>query len=147
MCPAPRLPPGGGPCRRTDPRNTGEGSLPLQQGSVIERLLLRLATWQLRAPWQVLLLGLVLTGTGLWLSRGLELRTRFDQLLPDDQPSVVELKHLSQRTAGSSSIFVLLEGADRDTLRRVGGGLLPPLRAVGGPWVVSAEDGVQTARA
>jgi hypothetical protein len=119
----------------------------LPQGSVIERLLLRLAAWQLRAPWQVLLLGVALTGTGLWLSRGLELRTRFDQLLPDDQPSVIELKHLSERTAGSSSIFVVLEGADRDTLRKVGAELLPPLRAVGGPWVVSAEDGVQTARA
>src|SRR5262249_6026456 len=126
-------------CRRTDSRNTGEGSLPWQQGSVIERLLLRLATWQLRAPWQVLLLGLALTATGLYLARGLELRTRFDQLLPDDQPSVVELKHLSERTAGSSSIFVVLEGADRDTLRKVGGELLPPLPAVGAPWVVSAQ--------
>ena len=117
-----------------------------QQQSVIERLLLRLAAWQLRAPWQVLLIGLVLTGTGAWLARGLELRTRFDQLLPDDQPSVLELKRLSERTAGSSSIFVVLEGADREILREEGGKLLPPLRAVGSPWVVSAEDGVQVAR-
>ncbi|HVP61475.1 MAG TPA: MMPL family transporter [Myxococcaceae bacterium] len=118
-----------------------------QQTSVIERILLRLAAWQLHAPWQVLLIGLVLTGTGAWLARGLELRTRFDQLLPDDQPSVLELKRLSERTAGSSSIFVVLEGADRDTLRNVGASLLKPLRAVGPPWVVSAEDGLQTARA
>ena len=117
-----------------------------QQHSVIERLLLRLAAWQLRAPWQVLLLGLALTVTGGWLARGLELRTRFDQLLPDDQPSVLELKRLSERTAGSSSIFVLLEGADRDTLRSIGGSLLKPLRAIGPPLVVSAEDGVQVAR-
>ena len=118
----------------------------MPQQSVIERLLLRLAAWQLRAPWQVLALGFVLTVTGAWLARGLELRTRFDQLLPDDQPSVLELKRLSERTAGSSSIFVLLEGPDRETLRAVGGSLLKPLRAVGAPWVVSAEDGVQVAR-
>jgi uncharacterized protein len=118
----------------------------LPQGSVIERLLLRLAGWQLRAPWQVLLIGLVLTVLGIWLARGLELRTRFDQLLPDDQPSVVELKRLTERTAGSSSIFVVLEGADRDTLRKLGDSLLGPLRAIGSPHVVSAEDGVQTAR-
>ncbi len=117
-----------------------------QQQSVIERLLLRLAAWQLRAPWHVLLLGFVLTVTGAWLARGLELRTRFDQLLPDDQPSVLELKRLSERTAGSSSIFVVLDGPDRETLRAVGGSLLKPLRAVGAPWVVSAEDGVQVAR-
>ncbi len=117
-----------------------------QQTSVIERILLRLAAWQLRAPWQVLLIGLVLTGTGAWLARGLELRTRFDQLLPDDQPSVLELKRLTERTAGSSSIFVVLEGPDRETLRKAGDALLGPLRAIGPPWVVSAEDGVQTAR-
>ena len=117
-----------------------------QQQSVIERLLLRLAAWQLRAPWHVLFLGFVLTVTGAWLARGLELRTRFDQLLPDDQPSVLELKRLSERTAGSSSIFVVLDGPDRETLRAVGGSLLKPLRAVGAPWVVSAEDGVQVAR-
>jgi hypothetical protein len=117
-----------------------------QQTSVIERILLRLAAWQLRAPWTVLLIGLVLTGTGAWLARGLELRTRFDQLLPDNQPSVLELKRLSERTAGSSSIFVLLEGLDRDTQRETGNRLLKPLRAIGPPWVVSAEDGVQGAR-
>ena len=117
-----------------------------QQTSVIERILLRLAAWQLRAPWQVLLIGLVLTGTGAWLARGLELRTRFDQLLPDDQPSVLELHRLTERTAGSSSIFIVLEGPDRDTLREVGAKLLKPLREIGPPWVVSAEDGVQVAR-
>jgi predicted RND superfamily exporter protein len=117
-----------------------------QQTSVIERILLRLAAWQLRAPWTVLLIGLVFTGVGAELARGLELRTRFDQLLPDDQPSVLELKRLSERTAGSSSIFVVLEGGDRDSLRALGAKLLPPLRAIGAPWVVSAEDGVQVAR-
>ncbi|HET6983037.1 MAG TPA: MMPL family transporter [Myxococcaceae bacterium] len=117
-----------------------------QQTSVIERILLRLAAWQLRAPWRVLFIGLVFTGIGAELARGLELRTRFDQLLPDDQPSVLELKRLSERTAGSSSIFVVLEGGDRETLRALGAKLLPPLRAIGPPWVVSAEDGVQVAR-
>ncbi|HEY1418506.1 MAG TPA: MMPL family transporter, partial [Myxococcaceae bacterium] len=117
-----------------------------QQTSVIERTLLRLAAWQLRAPWTVLLIGLVFTGIGAELARGLELRTRFDQLLPDNQPSVLELKRLSERTAGSSSIFVVLEGGDRDSLRALGAKLLPPLRAIGAPWVVSAEDGVQVAR-
>ena len=118
----------------------------MPQTSVIERILLRLAAWQLRSPWTVLLIGLAFTVVGGWLARGLELRTRFDQLLPDDQPSVIELKRLSERTAGSSSIFVLLEGGDRDTLRQLSGKLLPPLRGVGAPYVVSAEDGVQVAR-
>jgi uncharacterized protein len=118
----------------------------LPQGSVIERLLLRVAAWQLRAPWQVLLLGLVLTAGGAWLAKGLELRTRFDQLLPEDYPSVIELQRLRERTAGSSSIFIALEGGDRDTLRKMGDALLEPLRKIGPPWVVGADDGVQAAR-
>ena len=130
---------------RASESGSGARALP-QQTSVIERILLRLAAWQLRSPWTVLLIGLVLTIIGAELARGLELRTRFDQLLPDDQPSVLELKRLSERTAGSSSIFVVLEGGDRDSLRALGAKLLPPLRAIGAPWVVSAEDGVQVAR-
>jgi uncharacterized protein len=119
----------------------------LPQVSFIERLLLRVAAWQLRAPWQVLLLGLFLTAGGAWLAKGLELRTRFAQLLPEDYPSVIELKRLSERTAGSSSVFIVLEGGDRDTLRKMGDSLLEPLRKIGPPWVVGAEDGVQAARA
>src|SRR4029079_19152139 len=130
---------------RASESGSGARALP-QQTSVIERILLRLPAWQLRAPWRVPLIGLWLQIIGAELARGLELRTRFDQLLPDDQPSVLELKRLSERTAGSSSILVVLEGGDRDPLRALGARLLPPLRAIGAPWVVSAEDGVQVAR-
>jgi predicted RND superfamily exporter protein len=109
-------------------------------------VLVRLAQWQLRAPWQSLLLALVLTAAAVHFARRLELRTRFDQLLPDGQPSVVELKRLGEHTAGSSAIFIVLHSDDGQKVRRVADALLPPLRAMGPPSVVSAEDGVQGAR-
>ena len=77
----------------------GERAVCPSRQSVIERLLLRLAAWQLRAPWQVLLIGLALTVTGAWLARGLELRTRFDQLLPG-RPAVGAGAEAAERANG-----------------------------------------------
>jgi predicted RND superfamily exporter protein len=106
-----------------------------------------LGSLQVRSPWWPLLVGAVLTVIGALLATRLELRTRFDQLLPDHQASVVELRRLSERTGGQSSVYVLLEGTDTQRLRAVGDELVPRLRALGPPIVTSAEDGVQNARA
>jgi hypothetical protein len=61
---------------------------------------------------------------GLFASR-LELRTRYDALLPDSQPSVQELHRVEARTAGAQTVLILLEGPDRMALRALfvrGGG-------------------------
>ncbi len=101
---------------------------------------------QARRPWWPLLLGAVLTVACALLATRLELRTRFDQLLPDHQASVVELRRLAERTGGQSNVFVVLEGPDTAALRATGDAMVPRLRALGPPWVTSAEDGVQASR-
>ena len=54
-------------------------------------LIERLTSLQIRRPWAPLLLVAAITVVfGAFASR-LELRTRYDQLLPDSQPSVQEL--------------------------------------------------------
>jgi uncharacterized protein len=105
-----------------------------------------LGSLQARRPWWPLLLGAMFTVVGALLATRLELRTRFDQLLPDHQASVVELRRLTERTGGQSNVFVVLEGADTTRLRAAGDALVPRLRALGPPWVMSAEDGVQASR-
>jgi predicted RND superfamily exporter protein len=92
------------------------------------------------------LVGALLTVVGALLATRLELRTRFDQLLPDHQPSVVELRRLTERTGGQSNVFVVLEGADTASLRATADALVPRLRALGLPWVASAEDNVEVSR-
>lgn len=87
------------------------------------------------------------TLVGVGLATRLELRTRFDQLLPDHQPSVLELRRLSDRTGGQSNVFVVLEGPVEGALRALGDELVGRLGALGSSWVTSAEDGVQTSRA
>jgi predicted RND superfamily exporter protein len=110
-------------------------------------LLRVLGSLQARRPAWALAVGAVLSIVGGLLATRLELRTRFDQLLPDHQPSVVELRRLAERTGGQSNVFVVLEGGDPSALRAFGDAVVPRLRALGTPWVTGAEDGVQAAQA
>lgn len=115
--------------------------------AAFERVLAWLAALQARAPWTPLLVCFALAVVGGALATRLELRTRFDQLLPDHQPSVVELRRVMSRTDATSNVFVVLEGDDTAKLRAMGDALVPKLRAIGAPWVSAAEDGVQVPRA
>lgn len=116
-------------------------------GGRFQHFLLRLGILQVRRPSVPLLASLAITVVAALLAVRLELRTKFDQLLPQHKPSVVELHRIADRTAASSRIFVLLEGNDTATLRAMGDAMVPRLRAIGTPWVASAEDGVHDARA
>jgi predicted exporter len=107
----------------------------------------RLSDWQIRRPWAPIAFVAVVTVIfGAFASR-LELRTQYDALLPENQPSVVELHRVQARTASAQTAMILLEGADRDALRAMGDALVPKLLALGPDVVSSAEDGTQEARA
>lgn len=116
-------------------------------GSRFEALLVRIGALQARRPWVPFVLCAIVTAFAAVLAGRLELKTKFDQLLPDTQPSVVELRRVADKTSAVSNVFVVLEGEDRATLRKMGDALVPELRAIGAPWVTSASDGVQEARA
>jgi uncharacterized membrane protein YdfJ with MMPL/SSD domain len=103
----------------------------------------RFYRWKARRPWAVLGFSLVITLVMALFASRLELRTRFDQLLPDAQPSVVELRRITERTDASSNVFIVLEGEE---LRAFGDALVPRLRGIGRPWVVTADDGIQEGR-
>lgn len=108
-------------------------------------MLAALGRLQARRPSIPIALCLGLAVLGLVLARGLELRTRFDQLLPETQPSVVELNRVLARTSSASKISMVLEGPDHLALRACGDALVPALRAVGAP-ITTVEDGVHAAR-
>ena len=106
----------------------------------------RLARLQAARPWTLVLLVGAISVLGAWLASQLELRTRYDQLLPDSQPSVIEMRRVAAKTTSSQSVMVVLEGTDTATLRAFGDTLVPKLVALG-PGVVShAEDGIQSSR-
>jgi predicted RND superfamily exporter protein len=108
---------------------------------------LRQLTWlQLRRPALVVLAVASIAAAGIWRASRLKLVTEFSDLLPQDQPSVVELGNILARTRGLSNVFVVLEGPDPAALCGLADALVPRLAAIGGPAVESARCGVQDAR-
>jgi predicted RND superfamily exporter protein len=112
----------------------------------VKAKLARLAGLQARHPLRLIALSLLLTAMGASLAMHLELRPQLSQLLPEGQPSVRELDRLRSRTSGVSNLFIVVEGGDVASRRRLGDDVLADLRALGPRWVGSAEDGVQAAR-
>lgn len=111
--------------------------------SRLARFISRLVDAQVRRPWAFLVAALLLAVPSFLLARQLELRTGFDSLLPESKPSVVELKRVSERTAGVANLAIVIDGNDKTALERFSDALLPPLRALGPQWVGTAENGVR----
>ncbi len=106
----------------------------------------RIVDVQTRRPWLALSIGLLATLLAWPMARGLELRTAFDQLLPESQEGVKEYRRVSDRLPSQSKMFVILEGGELALRRGLGDTLVRRLSALGPPDVVLAEDGVQEAK-
>ncbi len=111
--------------------------------SPLGRFVERLVSAQTRRPWWFILTAALLAVPSLYFARQLDLKTGFDSLLPDNKPSVIELKRVSKRTAGVANLAIVIDGADKLALERFSDALLPPLRALGPEWVGTAENGVR----
>ncbi len=105
----------------------------------------RLLAVQVRRPWLTLLVvGLVTLVSALFALR-LGVKTGFEAMLPENRRSVKELDRVAARTAGVSTIFVVLEGDDTAAMRKAADALVPELRKIGPPWVGAVENGVHDA--
>lgn len=108
---------------------------------------LRLARFQARSPWLVLMIVAIITTVLASLGSRLTVTTGFEHMLPDGRESVLELNRVAKRTAGVSTLFVVIEapaGTDRAKLREASTKLTADLRAIGDPWVGSADNGVHS---
>ena len=105
----------------------------------LERLILRLTSFQVRHPVLVLLIAACTLVPSALAIRGLELKTGFGELLPDDKPSVVELRRVSDRLASASTLTVVAHSRDTALLKRFVDELTPKLRALP-PSLVSSVD-------
>ena len=99
-----------------------------QESSSLSRFFTRLISWQVDRPFHVLVLAVLLTIPAIFLAKRLELRTGFDSLLPENKPSVKELKRVGARTAGVSTFVVVADinakadGSHKKTLQQFGDG-------------------------
>lgn len=108
----------------------------------------RLAELQVRRPSVVLLVAALLTMVAIGLATRLRVLTGFESLLPETRPSVQELNRVAAKTAGVSTLFIVLQGGPdtpTEALRNAADALVPELEKLGPPWVGSAESGVHEA--
>ena len=66
----------------------------------------------LNRPVPVLLLSALAVAVCVKLASGLEIRSSFQELLPEDVPSVREIKQLIQRVGGDGTVLVVVESMD-----------------------------------
>jgi predicted RND superfamily exporter protein len=60
-------------------------------------------------PWRLIVGALLITLVAVKLASGLEIRSSFAELLPEDVPSVREIKELIKRVGGDGTILVVVE--------------------------------------
>jgi predicted RND superfamily exporter protein len=63
-------------------------------------------------PGSFLLVSLLIAAVSVWGASHLEIRSSFQELLPEDLPSVREVKELIQRVGGDGTVLVVVESAD-----------------------------------
>jgi predicted RND superfamily exporter protein len=113
--------------------------------SFIERVLKRLVALQVARPYVFLAIAaLSILPAGL-IVRNLTLKTGFNELLPDDTPSVVEMRRISGRLSGMSQLAVTAQSKDTALLKRFLDEMVPKLRALPEDLVVHVEDGPREA--
>lgn len=109
----------------------------------------RLGELQAKRPWLFIVLALVsLLPAGL-AARGLGFKADFAELLPDNKPSVIEMRRVSARLAGASTLSIIAQvpRANPEGLKRFVDQLVPRLVALGPERVGAVDYGVQDAQA
>lgn len=114
---------------------------------MIKRLIESLVALQLNRPLVPLAVVAIITTFFAIAASRLTLNTRFDALLPENAPSVIELHRLEKRTNSSQSVLIVLESPDREKNRAFGDALTKELGTIDPSLVSSAEDGTHAARA
>ncbi len=108
----------------------------------------KLAEFQVKRPAIPLITSLILTVVAVMFAMRLKVLTGFESLLPESRESVIELHRVAAKTAGVSTLFVVLQGGPStptDKLRKAADDLVVAFDKLGPPYVGSVEDGVHEA--
>ncbi|MDC0747187.1 efflux RND transporter permease subunit [Polyangium mundeleinium] len=101
-----------------------------------------LGRFQARRPFLVLLLGLLSLLPAGFFATKIGFRPDFSELLPDNKDSVIEMRRVSARLSGITTLTVTAEIADgknEAALRAFVDALAPKLQALGPPWVEQVD--------
>src|SRR5688572_33397483 len=108
-----------------------------------------LAELQARRPWLLVVIAALTLLPAALAARRLELRMDFSELLPDHKESVIEMRRVSKRLAGASTLSIALSTSStgkQKELEACVDALVPELYRLGPDWVGSVDSGVKEAR-
>lgn len=109
----------------------------------------RLAELQAHRPWLFVLIAVLSLVPAGWAAKGIGFKSDFAELLPDSKPSVIEMRRVSKRLAGASTLSIVAEVPQSNpaALKRFVDAVVPRLKALGPERVGAVDFGVQDARA
>jgi predicted RND superfamily exporter protein len=113
---------------------------------LLTRALRALVHLQVSRPVLVLCFAALTVPPCAWVAARLELRTGFSELLPENMPSVVELRRIGDRLPSVSTLAITAESRDTALLRRFVDEMTPKLRELPSELVSSVESGSREAR-
>ena len=106
-----------------------------------------LAELQDRRPWLLVLIAAVSLLPAAWFARHLGFKPDLSELLPDSKESVIEMRRVSKRLAGSATLSVLVRTSSPGKQRELEAcvdALVPALYGLGKEWVGAVDYGVKT---
>ncbi len=109
----------------------------------LQRFFCLLARAQVERPWAVALLAVVTTVPALLAARGLGLKTDFSELLPDNKPSVVEMRRVGEKLTSASTLTLVAEvpQSHLEALEHFAQAVVPRIQALGPEWVGAVDAG------
>ncbi len=111
--------------------------------SGVKRFFSFVARLQIEQPWLVAMIAVTLTVPAIIAARGLGLKTDFSELLPDNKPSVVEMRRVSEKLTSASTLTMVAEVPEGNTkaLEEFAAAIVPKIQALGPAWVGAIDAG------
>jgi len=108
---------------------------------LLRRFFIWLTALQARRPWLLLGFAFLSLLPAAYAISGLKVRTAFGELLPDDKPSVVEMRRVSDRLASATTLTVIAESQNTALLKRFVDEMTPKFRELPRELVSAVDPG------
>src|SRR5258705_3095751 len=109
-----------------------------------------LALLQAKRPWLLVVIAVLTLLPAAWSASRLGLKLDLSELLPDSKESVIEMRRVGKRLAGSATLSIIVRSAQpgkQHALEACVDALVPALYGLAEQWVGAIDYGVKDARA